>query len=354
MIAKILIITPGGSRQGGILEVSRQVEEILSNEPSIQCRILKIPSNRILRTGLRVTRLQDIWVNLMACIGYHPMFMHVNLFERLCLSRLARMGSFVWAHGIEVWGNFGRVRTLQLPGAKCVLSVSRFTTQKILHNHPEAKVETINLTIAHRKTPEEVCDKPSVFEIITVGRLAQNEQYKGHDLVIEALRKLSKRGIRIPYHIVGTGDDMPRLKSLARNLGVEDLVNFHGYVLDSQIGDLYNRSSVFVMPSYVIRRENDIWGGEGFGLVYLEAALHALPVIACNEGGQTDCVIHEQTGLLLSPDADEIAQAIQNFHENPERCRQMGQTARQYALENHSPDRFRKNLLEILWHTLQE
>lgn len=133
---------------------------------------------------------------------------------------------------------------------------------------------------------------------------------------------------------------------------IEDQVYFHGYVADEEIGEIYSRSFLFVMPSYVIKSKNDIWGGEGFGLVYLEAGLHKLPVIACNEGGQTDCIIDGETGFLVNPHPEEIAEKIELLMNKPELAQKMGEAGYRHVVNNFSFDRFEKNVVNVIKEVL--
>ena len=49
-------------------------------------------------------------------------------------------------------------------------------------------------------------------------------------------------------------------------------------------------------------------GGEGFGIVYLEAGLHGIPAVGGNVGGARDAVVDGETGLLVDP-TDHLAVA---------------------------------------------
>lgn len=66
--------------------------------------------------------------------------------------------------------------------------------------------------------------------------------------------------------------------------------------------------------------------GEGFGIVLLEAAAVARPVVAGRVGGALDAVQNGVTGLLVDPeDPAAVADALISLLENPERARRMGE-----------------------------
>ena len=192
MTKRLLIISIGGSRQGGIPEVCRQVESLFSSDPGYSCKVFTLPENRFARKLLELSRLLDIYVNLMAVMGFSIMFMHPHVYGRMRLGLRARNRAFVWAYGIDVWGAYGKKRTTGLSGAKCVLSISSFTSEEVLKNHPDANVRTINITVGHMSASSDKLVEKNAFELLTVGRLSSLERYKGHDLVIEALGLLKQ------------------------------------------------------------------------------------------------------------------------------------------------------------------
>ncbi|MFM8457625.1 MAG: glycosyltransferase, partial [Chthoniobacterales bacterium] len=120
------------------------------------------------------------------------------------------------------------------------------------------------------------------------------------------------------------------------------------YLRDRDAEMIYARSSVFAMPSHVIKRDSELWSGEGLGLVYLEAAGHGLQVIACDEGGQRDCVVDGQTGFLVRPDPKEIATKIEYLMGNRDECRRMGEEGRRFVARNFSPKKFRQSVLDAV------
>jgi phosphatidylinositol alpha-1,6-mannosyltransferase len=104
--------------------------------------------------------------------------------------------------------------------------------------------------------------------------------------------------------VVGEGALRARLERLAVDYGVEEQVCFLGELSDRERDRWYRGAHVFVMPS----RLPAGGGGEGFGIVYMEAAAHALPVVAGDVAGARDAVVHGETGLLVDP-TDHLAVA---------------------------------------------
>ena len=141
------------------------------------------------------------------------------------------------------------------------------------------------------------------------------------------------------YLIAGTGADRSRLERLAHEYEVADWVEFLGRVPDEQLAQLYQSCDVFVMPSR----------GEGFGIVYAEAAACGKPVIASNQGGATDAVIHSVTGFAVDPTSVEaVAEAACILLGDPDLARQMGEAGRRFVVENFSLEAFERRVVALL------
>jgi phosphatidyl-myo-inositol dimannoside synthase len=137
--------------------------------------------------------------------------------------------------------------------------------------------------------------------IVTVSRISAAERYKGHDRVITVMPRICERHPEALYLILGDGDDLPRLQALAADVGQEDHVVFAGRIPANELVDHYRLADVFVMPST----------GEGFGIVFLEAAASGIPVIGGRTDGSWDALREGVLGDAVDPeDLDELAHAI--------------------------------------------
>ncbi len=227
-------------------------------------------------------------------IGFGGLAMPLKLLMR------ARLWSVT--HGWEAWqpGPFGD--NWGLRGANLVTAVSRFTRDKLLSwlNRPADLVQllpnTIDLDRFHPgPRPVELERRFGVSGrkvLLTIGRLAAIDAYKGQDRVIRRMRELNERAGPVHYIIAGDGDDRPRLEKIVAEEKVADLVTFAGFVPDEVVEDLYNLADLFVMPST----------GEGFGIVYLEAMACGCPVVAGNKDGSVDALADGELGRLVDPD----------------------------------------------------
>ena len=127
--------------------------------------------------------------------------------------------------------------------------------------------------------------------LLTMGRLAPEERYKGFDEVIELMPHLLKRFPQLKYLIVGDGADRPRLKTKTEALGVSDNVIFTGWIPESEKVAHYSLANAYVMPS----------SGEGFGIVLIEAAACGIPVIGSKIDGSREALLDGRLGHLVDP-----------------------------------------------------
>lgn len=182
--------------------------------------------------------------------------------------------------------------------------------------------------------------------ILSVGRLIER---KGHDKVIESMPLVLSQFPEAVYLIVGDGPERSRLESLRDRLGLEKSVRFTGAVSDTDLLAFYKLATLFAMIS---RQPPDSHEVEGFGIVYLEANVSGLPVVAGRSGGVPDAVVDGQTGYLVDPFSPEaIAAAIMRLLENPQLGQQLADFGRERAIKEFSweqaSDRLQKLTAEV-------
>ena len=115
-------------------------------------------------------------------------------------------------------------------------------------------------------------------------------------------------------------------------MGIDAHVDFVGWVDPAKIPELINAATVVVVPSR--------WE-EAFGLVALEAAQMARPVVGTRVGGLPEVVRDGETGLVVpKEDPVALADAMIRLLADPRRATAMGQNARRRALEHFGWEHF--------------
>ena len=163
--------------------------------------------------------------------------------------------------------------------------------------------------------------------LLTVARLVE---HKGVDQAIRAFALLAPDFPDLRYAVAGIGELQPSLETLARSLGVADMVRFLGGVTDDELPALFNVASIYIGPS---RHMHD--KVEGFGIALVEASACGVPVVGGNVGGIPDAVRDGETGLLVDSESPEaIAAAIRRLLQDDSLRARLGGGGRA-AVESH-------------------
>jgi len=164
---------------------------------------------------------------------------------------------------------------------------------------------------------------------LAVGTFAHLSEKKGHADLLMAVAKIAGTAPQFKLFCVGDGPLREELPRLAADLGIEHRVRFLGYRTD--IPDVMHAMDLMVLPSH----------REPFGIVYVEAMLAALPVIACNAGGAPEVIVDGETGRLVPPrNPEALAAALEKLlRAAPVQRAAMGEAGRRRALEFFTLDR---------------
>ncbi len=223
--------------------------------------------------------------------------------------------------------------------ASRVSTLSNYTQELLLANFPEA-ADKIFLTrgalrsdfvVVPARPPAGAADNTGdKIIILSVGRLHPR---KGQLVTLQALQMLpAVVRARLEYWIVGSQNKAgyeERLRACAA--ACPDLtVRFFGNLPDDELSEVYDRADIFAMTS--VNHEHSI---EGFGLVYLEAAAHALPVVAHDVGGVSEAVLNGVTGLLVPPKRPaQLAAAFEKLIHDEALRKALGSAGRDWASRN--------------------
>jgi len=260
-----------------------------------------------------------------------------------------QLRSVVIAHGVEVWKRLPRIQRAALRGADLLIAPSRYTVQKLteMQGIPIDKIRRLPwpLSPAFRSLAEcrTELEPPPEFPhgkvILTVGRWAASERYKGVDDLIRAVAQLRPAIPDLHLVVVGEGDDLLRLQAFAAETNTNDSVHFLQGMSREKLAACYGRAEVFALPST----------GEGFGMVFLEAMAFGLPIVAAAAGGSTDLVENEINGLLVPPhNSGELAQALGCLLGDAALRSTLGRRGVEKVHRQYSFERFESELEEIL------
>ncbi len=213
--------------------------------------------------------------------------------------------SAVFLHGIEIWEHSKWRYLISTRKADYHIYNSHYTKKRTSRLHKNLKnafsicwLGTEKNSAGSQMKQEDKITSPKV---LMVGRIDSRENYKGHKETIACWPKVLQAVPGATLEIAGEGSGLECMKGVAIKTGVGNSVTFHGFVSDSLLERLYSESLLFVMPSR----------GEGFGIVYIEAMRHGLPVIAsCHDAGN-EISKHGETGFNVDlNNSDELSERI--------------------------------------------
>ena len=160
------------------------------------------------------------------------------------------------------------------------------------------------------------CERYGDF-VLSASRL---DRAKRIDLLLEAA------ALDAALHVVvaSDGPDRERLESLARSRGLDGRVRFAGRVSAEELATLYATCmAVYYAPV-----------DEDFGMGPYESFLAEKPVITTSDaGGPLDVVLDRRTGLVVAPDAAEVARAVGWLREHPDEAAELGRAGKALADE---------------------
>ncbi len=254
-----------------------------------------------------------------------------------------------FSHGMDVAQLRGRKRSLArwiFRRCDVVIANSQWTRRTLLAlGVKEERIHVLTPCPATARSRPNL--QPTTYNlqprsILSVGRLVAR---KGFDNVIRVYAKLREQNPTLELKIIGDGPDRARLEGIARELGLEPTEIFLGTMEPDQIASWYDRASVFLL----LPREEGNGDVEGFGMVFLEANAHGVPVVAGASGGVSEAVIDGQTGYLVDPiDVDVAASRVRALLSNESLRARLGQQGRKRVEQDFQWQDRARTLLSLL------
>lgn len=277
---------------------------------------------------------------------------HLLIFGQIIKKINPQKRIIVLAHGIEVWKPMQDWKSKLLKQLE-IWAVSTYTAKQLMlvNGLNDTNIRVVNngldpfFSFIEREQQQnklkihyQIQNNQPV--LLTIARLSSLEQYKGYDLVLLALKDIVKVYPNLIYFIVGKADEeeKSRINGLIIEYQLTKNVYLTGFVTDDELTNYYQLADIFVMPSK----------GEGFGLVFIEAAAHGCAVIAGNKDGSTDALRNGELGNLVDPDdAESLYNAILNLLQQPKTTTQT-QIQQQQTMDYFGFKAYEKNIVENL------
>ena len=173
------------------------------------------------------------------------------------------------------------------------------------------------------------------MNLLYVGRLSYE---KGLEHLIKSMHQLGPEMCRLL--ICGEGPDRKRLENLVNESGLNDCVDFLGFIpWGKRLSEVYVQSDIFILPSL----------SEGIPKVLLEAMAKGLPVVATNVGGIPDIISGEENGILVpSGDSQAITDAVRLLISDKSLRERIIANGYKFA-QAHTAEKQAKKIAEIIY-----
>ena len=245
------------------------------------------------------------------------------------------------------------LRKKVLLSARCVICNSHYTEQLVKDIDTKIKTTVVNPGVDYERfntsiTKLQACQELGLATdkriLLSVSRV---DEYKGHDVVLNALASLPKIELeQVQYVVAGKGRHLDTLKQLAVELGVSENITWLGFVNDEQLPKLYKAADLF---SLCTREDKQQRGVEGFGMVFLEAQASGLPVIGTDAGGISDAISHGEGGWLIDQDdSQELMGYIKKLINSPDIISEQGKLGSKRIHNSCTWRHYTNDLLTIL------
>ncbi|MFY2154696.1 glycosyltransferase family 4 protein [Cytobacillus firmus] len=213
-------------------------------------------------------------------------------------------------------------------GSDQVIVCSEYMKEEVLQQFSIAREKIA--VIANGISKETLLDDPdSLLEglpvkkggrlIFSIGRMVRE---KGFETLIEAAPIIKEKYQDAYIIVAGKGPMLEAHRKKARELKVDDVILFPGFINDMQRLALFQKCEIAVFPSYY----------EPFGIVALEAMITGKPAIVSYTGGLKGIVKHEYSGLFMAPgDPHSFAEQASALLENPKAADTIGKQGQKVA-----------------------
>jgi len=171
---------------------------------------------------------------------------------------------------------------------------------------------------------------------LLLGCVGALEPDKGQQSLLRALPAVRTEFPSCRLLLAGDGPDRPPLQTMARNLGVEQAVQFAGFVED--IDSLYLALDLYLFPALL----------EGLSTSLLAAMAQGLPVVAMAGEAASEVIEHGRTGLLLSDrEPQTLAAAARQLLSDSQSARRLGAAARETICQRFTADHMVERTLRL-------
>ncbi len=216
-----------------------------------------------------------------------------------------------------------------------VIAITEDLKSKIIEaGFPKSKIFELNNPIILEKNT--ISKFKEFQEPPTIGFIGRFVHKKGIHVLINAIKKLQEKNIHVKAIIAGDGEEKNKIIQQIESAKLENIIKLIGWVEDKKT--FFSSIDILIIPSL----------HEPFGVVVLEGLAHSKPIIATRSEGPSEILHNGIDGILVEINSsDEIANAIEDLINNPEKARKIAMNGHK-EVKNYDILKFAKNLQKTI------
>ncbi|NYB52586.1 MAG: glycosyltransferase family 4 protein [Methanobacteriaceae archaeon] len=241
-------------------------------------------------------------------------------------------------HIAKLYNATGLQRVLKKADRIIITQASYFESSPYLKPYHEKILVVPNGVNINKFQPSKAKEKNTLFFLSV---LDEYHKYKGLDYLLNALKIVKNEIKSVKLIVGGKGVLLKSYGELATKLGLEENVEFVGFIPDDKLSDYYSQANIFVLPSISPVQE-------GFGIVALEALACKTPVVTTNIVGIADDLKKSESGTVVKPkDVESLAQGIIKILNNQKLQLTMGENGRKMVGEKYTWKKVAETMVNI-------
>jgi len=299
---KVIVLTIDESLRPSQIRIVEEVFDGLS--------VLRLTQGKGTFPKLRfINRLfSQVWILKKMIAEFKPDIVHATTYPAAIPAIIACKESFTPVIVTEHYSGFYRgmvtgVEKLKarwaLGHADLVIPISNYMATLLKSHGIKARYKTvpigIDVSLFHPSINPHMPNLP--IEGIMVGTLTP---IKGYTYLLDALAILKKRGVKVLIHVAGDGHERAMLEKKASDLGIQDMVKFHGVLRKPDLANLMQTVDFGVTSSL----------GETFGVAIAEGLAVGLPTVATNVGAIPELIGESRGVLVKAADGEALAEGV--------------------------------------------
>ena len=253
---------------------------------------------------------------------------------------------------VSAWGSdivdlpnsfyYRRIVRKVLRGADHVTATSQMLKEATLEHIP-GKDDSISVVPFGVNVPAEISPLPG--GPVRLCFIKNHKWIYGPDLLLKALLEVRKQIPGVWLTMAGDGPVTAELKALAAQLGLDNCVDFPGFIPNERIHSFIAEHHMVVMPSLK----------EAFGVAALDAGAAGRSVIATTVGGLREVVRDGETGILIpAGEVEALVQAIIRLAGDVELMNKMGRAGHEFVKNNYTWDKSLDLMCELYERLIDE